>query len=720
MPVLYGGGEENAFIRLYQTPLILAARSGHVGALRMLLEKDNNIESGQKNGVVALVWAAQEGREAAVQELLDKGVNIESKDNNGCSPLAIAARQGHELAIQILIDNGANIESKDDREYTPLTLASQQGHEAAMRMLLDKDANIEPRNCYGNSPLAAAAWTGYERAIKILLDKGANIESKDLKRNSPLALAAKENHEAAIRVLFDEGANIEAKNNKVAAQAGRESAVRVLLEKGANVGSKNNKGKSPLALATQKRHNGVIELLRRRGSASPERPSWFSTLGSLFRTPTHYSWTMSQRISGAFQNGLDRQTGFSGEEVQIHGDLALACLDQLKEDMMRPSNNSEVETESIHMEESEESGMHDSSRFRNHDSLKSEPATAQNPKDKTRASKLKVELSAKRDLLCFIEARINLMWGSLRAALEDSEWALGGMKKRWGPWYPKTLECASHNALLLALNSDVRKAETIDFDGYTPTDTEVKMFICRDSTENWNLLAAKAELKDAITTARTEFGRNVHPDILRCQSVLALAYHHCAESRQAEDLALCTLRRQSVIYNPRRSQKGFLLQKASQDEYKDPPVDALDFRYHLAQAVRWQGGIHDSEELLEKAAKRLRGVYEGRSDKLGIKHPATLCAKLELITTNYALGRWEDLDDSTQASGIHDVDISMEHNDQDISEINVKSFRPSSQDTWDLVTHHLLDIFRLHEAQHGSNVAEKKARFGADLSKPEV
>ncbi|KAK6088570.1 hypothetical protein SCUP234_00450 [Seiridium cupressi] len=677
MPVLYGGGEENAYIRLCiemiqhypvysdQTPLILAARSGHVGALRMLLEKDNNIESGQKNGVVALVWAAQEGREAAVQELLDKGVNIESKDNNGCSPLAIAARQGHELAIQILIDNGANIESKDDREYTPLTLASRQGHEAAMRMLLDKDANIEPRNCYGNSPLAAAAWTGYERAIKILLDKGANIESKDLKGNSPLALAAKENHEAAIRVLFDEGANIEAKNNKVAAQAGRESAVRVLLEKGANVGSKNNKGKSPLALATQNRHNGVIELLRRRGSASPERPSWFSTLGSLFRTPTHYSWTMSQRISGAFQNGLDRQTGFSGEEVQIHGDLALACLDQLKEDMMRPSNNSEVETESIHMEESEASGMHDSSRFRNHDSLKSEPATAQNPKDKTRASKLKVELSAKRDLLCFIEARTNLMWGSLRAALEDSEWALGGMKKRWGPWHPKTLECASHNALLLALNSDVRKAETV--------------------------------CTAALRTMTTELG-SLHPLTLETMEHLDRIHEMQSRLLEAADIA----------------------RSLTQDEYKDPPVDALDFRYHLAQAVRWQGGIHDSEELLEKAAKRLRGVYEGRSDKLGIKHPATLCAKLELITTNYALGRWEDLDDSTQASGIHDVDISMEHNDQDISEINVKSFRPLSQDTWDLVTHHLLDIFRLHEAQHGSNVAEKKARFGADLSKPEV
>ncbi|KAK9799909.1 putative MalT-like TPR region domain-containing protein [Seiridium cardinale] len=68
-------------------------------------------------------------------------------------------------------------------------------------------------------------------------------------------------------------------------------------------------------------------------------------------------------------------------------------------------------------------------------------------------------------------------------------------------------------------------------------------------------MAAKAEFKDAITTTRFEFGRDDHPDILRCQSVLALAYHHWAESRQGEELALRTLRRQRVVYNPRRSQK---------------------------------------------------------------------------------------------------------------------------------------------------------------------
>ncbi|KAK9418356.1 putative MalT-like TPR region domain-containing protein [Seiridium unicorne] len=542
-----------------------------------------------------------------------------------------------------------------------------------------------------------------------------------------------------------------------------------------------------------------------------------------------------------FRSLLNRETGFSGEEVQIHGDLALAsaclgdygeatseireahrCLDQLKEDVMRPSNNSEAETESIHMEESEESGTHDSSRLRNHDSPKSEPVITQNSKEKVQASKLKVELGAKRDVLYFTQARINLMWGLFRPALKDSERALGGMKKRWGPRHLKTLECASHNALLLALNADVRKAETactaalrtmttelgtlhpltletmehlvriyeiqsrfLEAADTARSLTQVERSILTDTRlqtlrsrclyaeiqlKIGNFIAAKAELKAAIKTARTEFRRDDHPDILRCESVLALAYHHCAESQQAEELALRTLPRQRAIYDPRRSQKGFLrqesqsviktllesfthaiktdandssihpallqtlrtislilLQKNEEDavamakglleamwdrnqkalkhrnEYKDPPVDALDFRYHLAQAIRWQGEVHDSEELLEKAAKHLRGVYQGRSDKLGIKHPATLCAKLELITTNCALGRWEDLDDSTQASGIHDVDTSMDHNDQDKLEIDVKSFRPLGQDTWDLVTHHSLDIFRLHEAQLGEN-----------------
>ncbi|KAK9799908.1 putative MalT-like TPR region domain-containing protein [Seiridium cardinale] len=85
------------------------------------------------------------------------------------------------------------------------------------------------------------------------------------------------------------------------------------------------------------------------------------------------------------------------------------------------------------------------------------------------------------------------------------------------------------------------------------------------------------------------------------------------------------------------------------NEYKDPPVDALDFRYHPAQAIRWQGEVRDSEELLEEVAKHLSGVYQ---EQIG--------------------SELEDLQNL-------------------------------GQDTWDLVIHHSLDMFRLHEAQLGEN-----------------
>jgi ankyrin repeat protein len=67
------------------------------------------------NDQTPLSWAAEKGHEAVVKLLLDKNADVESKDTNGRTPLSWAAEEGHEAVVKLLLDKNADIESKDDK-----------------------------------------------------------------------------------------------------------------------------------------------------------------------------------------------------------------------------------------------------------------------------------------------------------------------------------------------------------------------------------------------------------------------------------------------------------------------------------------------------------------------------------------------------------------------------------------------------------------------------
>ena len=62
--------------------------------------------------------------------LLDKNADIESKDNFGQKPLSLAAGSGQEAVVKLLLDKNADIEYEDNYDYTPLLLAAGNGHDS--------------------------------------------------------------------------------------------------------------------------------------------------------------------------------------------------------------------------------------------------------------------------------------------------------------------------------------------------------------------------------------------------------------------------------------------------------------------------------------------------------------------------------------------------------------------------------------------------------------
>jgi len=188
------------------TALAWAAKSGHEGMVRLLLDrKEVNPDSRDNYGQAPLHWAASCGHEEIVQLLLDrKEVNPDSRDNYGQTPLHWAANSGHEGIVKLLLDQKeVNPGSGDNYSRTPLLSAAQGGHEGIVKLLLDlKEVNPDWRDSYGQTPLLCAAQGGHEGIVKLLLDrKEVNPDSRDNDGRTPLYWAADGRHEMIVKLL---------------------------------------------------------------------------------------------------------------------------------------------------------------------------------------------------------------------------------------------------------------------------------------------------------------------------------------------------------------------------------------------------------------------------------------------------------------------------------------------------------------------------------------
>lgn len=106
-----------------ETALILAARSGHDGVAKLLLDHHADADLLDANHRSALSHAAEAGHTAIVKRLLGVGSAVDPVDDAGRTPLHWAIQGGHVEAAMDLIDAGADPNHrcpKEPKGYTPL------------------------------------------------------------------------------------------------------------------------------------------------------------------------------------------------------------------------------------------------------------------------------------------------------------------------------------------------------------------------------------------------------------------------------------------------------------------------------------------------------------------------------------------------------------------------------------------------------------------------
>lgn len=275
--LLEKGAEVNAQDKFENTPLHLAAEHGHADIVKVLLENRADIDTKNGCGNTILHLAAKFSHIKVLNVLLArKDININIKGYNEATPLHMAAMYDRVEVVNLLLENGAEVNAQDKFKNTPLHLAARCNKVKVINALLsrkDIDIHIEGEGRCGRTPLHMAARYGKIEGIKVLLTrKDVKINARDqCDGNTPLHLAAGVGHIKVVQLLLSASADVNAKDNygytalHYAAEKGQIKVIKALLTR-KDVNINIERCGTPLYKAAEYGQIGAVNLLLDKGA----------------------------------------------------------------------------------------------------------------------------------------------------------------------------------------------------------------------------------------------------------------------------------------------------------------------------------------------------------------------------------------------------------------------------------------------------------------------
>jgi uncharacterized protein len=255
-----------------KTPLLYAARQGHLDTSQLLVNSGASLEKADADGVTPLLMAILNGQIALAQWLIESGANVNAVDWYGETPLWAAVdlrdldvpgpkrgngvdRDAALLLITQLLAHGADVNART-REYP------------VQRRWVTPLGSLAWVDFIGQTPFLRAALAGDIKVMSLLLTHHANPNIATFSGTTPLMAAAGVNW--TVGQTYDEGADnllaaatlCESLGNDVnavnsmgitalmgAANRGSDAIVRFLAEKGARLDVADKQGRTPLTWA---------------------------------------------------------------------------------------------------------------------------------------------------------------------------------------------------------------------------------------------------------------------------------------------------------------------------------------------------------------------------------------------------------------------------------------------------------------------------------------
>ncbi|XP_044082192.1 ankyrin repeat and KH domain-containing protein 1 isoform X8 [Neovison vison] len=257
-----------------RTPLMKAARAGHLCTVQFLISKGANVNRATANNdhtVVSLACAG--GHLAVVELLLAHGADPTHRLKDGSTMLIEAAKGGHTNVVSYLLDYPNNVLSVPTTDVSQLTSPSQDQSQVPRVPMHTLAMVVPPQEPDRTSQENPAALLGVQKAVSSRVPSGSNSSSQTTECLTPEPCSQSPSNVASQSIppvypSVDIDAHTESNHDTaltLACAGGHEELVSVLIARDAKIEHRDKKGFTPLILAATAGHVGVVEILLDKG-----------------------------------------------------------------------------------------------------------------------------------------------------------------------------------------------------------------------------------------------------------------------------------------------------------------------------------------------------------------------------------------------------------------------------------------------------------------------
>jgi ankyrin repeat protein len=184
-------------------PLHIATALGLLQTLKAIFPEENP-DVRDEVGVTPLGIAASTGRIDIVNLLLTAGADIDCRQGGGETALHISAWHGYKEVVRHLLSHGADSSIRDDGSNRALELAAEAGSHAVIDVLLEHGDQLNTESQV-RTALHASAGAGRLETVKKLEGLGATVNAIDWQGQTPLYVAMLRNRHDCVRHFLDSG-----------------------------------------------------------------------------------------------------------------------------------------------------------------------------------------------------------------------------------------------------------------------------------------------------------------------------------------------------------------------------------------------------------------------------------------------------------------------------------------------------------------------------------
>ena len=249
------------------TPLIEAARLGHMECVHKLIECHADVNHRDNDGCSVLQIAAASNQLEVVRFLTnDCEADAGNIDNTGCNVLHDVCARGKYAMLGVIIPHLYDLNVQDANGATALHLAVSGKHTECVRLLILSEIDSNIIDNFGRTALHHAVFDGLTEISELIAEGDTDLSIRDEDGDTALHAAVISGNFEITKSLLGFGADHSIRNDNgdqpahLAARKGFAKCLKILMEYEANMNMKNFLGLTPLGEARVNNNKECVNL----------------------------------------------------------------------------------------------------------------------------------------------------------------------------------------------------------------------------------------------------------------------------------------------------------------------------------------------------------------------------------------------------------------------------------------------------------------------------